>query len=183
MLRRFVLSLAAAAAVVSVPAVSQAQTVCVGINSCSLNPTASLTIPKVVRLALSSATVTLDTPDFATDSLNAQEPITTVSGINVRSNHPWTIAISSAATDWTYDPGVTGATGGARVRADLLFQVNCAGGTTAVSGTGQTIASGALTNTTNASVCLSTAFPADYASVKNRPGTYTLALTLTLAAN
>ena len=181
MFRRFVLA-AVAAVAVAVPAVSEAQSVCVGINTCSLTPTASLTIPKVVRLATTSSTVTLATPDFTTDSLNNQDVVTTLSGISVRANHAWSIAISSAATNWTYTPAA-GASGGDRVRADLLFQANCAGAFTALSGAGQTVSSGALTNGATASICLQTNFPNDYTSVKNRPGTYTLALTLTLTAS
>jgi hypothetical protein len=181
-MRRRVLQVFAATAVLALPSLAQAQLVCVGINSCTVSPTASLTIPKLVVLGVTSSTVTLNTPDFATDSLNAQAPSTTFSGISVRANHPWTLTISSAAATWTYTPAA-GASGGVRAREDLEFQVNCAGAWADVTGTGQAIASGAITNAASANVCLRTDFPNDYTNVKNRPGTYTLALTLTLAAN
>jgi hypothetical protein len=181
MYRRLVLSLAGAA-LLAVPATTQAQAVCVGINTCSLSPSASLTIPKVVRLATTSSLITLTTPDFSTDSLDGQQTTTTYGGISVRSNHDWTLNISSAAASWTYTPAV-GASGGARARSDLEFQANCAGGWTALAATAAPVASGTLTNGAAASVCLRTAFPADYTDPRNRPGTYTLALTLTLAAN
>ena len=182
MLRRLAV-VTAGAFLMSLPSVASAQSVlCVGIGTCSLTPTASLTIPKVVRLAVSSATITLDTPDFSTDSLDGQAPVTNFGGISVRANHPWTINISSADLAWTYT-GVSGVTDGARVLADLEFQANCADGWVELSAAAAPIATGALTNGVAASVCLRTAFPNDYTSLKNRPGTYTLALTLTLAAN
>ena len=181
MIRRIALSVAGAA-LVALPSLASAQAVCVGINTCSLTPSASLTIPKVVRLSAASSSITLATPDFATDSLNGQLTTTTFGGISVRANHAWTLNLSSSAASWTYTPAL-GATGGSRDLADLEFQANCGGGWTALSGTAAPIATGGLTNGATAGVCLRTAFPNDYASIKNRPGTYTLALQLTLSAN
>ncbi len=181
MLRRLIV-VAAGATLLAVPSVARAQSACVGINSCSLTPNASLTIPKVVRLGLSTAAITLDTPDFSTDSLNGQNTVTTFGGLSVRANHPWTINISSASAAWTYTPAA-GAAGGVRAREALEFQNGCAGGFSALSATASPIATGGITNGAAASVCLRTAFPNDYADAANRPGTYTLALTLTLAAN
>lgn len=181
MLRRLAV-VTAGAFLMSLPSVASAQIVCVGSITCSLTPTASLTIPKVVRLAVSTASIALATPDFSTDSLNGQATETTFGGISVRANHPWTINMSSAAAGWTYTPAL-GATGGVRVREDLEFQANCAGPWGALAAIAAPIATGALTNGVAAPVCLRTAFPNDYTSIKNRPGTYTLALTLTLAAN
>ncbi len=181
MLRRLVVA-SAAVVLLATPSIARAQLTCVGVNSCSLNPTASLTIPKVVRLSVSDATIALNTVDFATDSLDGQTAVTNFGGISVRANHPWTINLSSAAANWTYTPAA-GASGGARVREALEFQVNCAGGWSALAATASPIASGAVTNGSTANVCLRTNFPNDYADVANRPGTYTLALTLTLAAN
>jgi len=172
----------AVAALVALPSAAQAQAVCVGVGSCTLSPSTSLTIPKVVRLALASASIALTTPTFASDSLNGQLTETTFGGLNVRANHPWTLNVSSAAATWTYTPDV-GASGGSRDRADLEFQSGCAGAWTAMSATAAPIASGAITNGVAASVCFRTNFPNDYTDVRNRPGTYTLALTLTLAAN
>ncbi|HVH40299.1 MAG TPA: hypothetical protein VM764_09755 [Gemmatimonadaceae bacterium] len=173
---------AVGAALLSAPSVVSAQLTCVGVATCSLTPTASLTIPKVVRLAVSTTSIALNTVDFATDSLDGQDEVTTFGGISVRANHPWTINLSSAAAAWTYTPAA-GASGGARVREDLLFQANCAGAWIPLSATAAAVASGALTNGATADVCLSTNFPNDYTNVKNRPGTYSLAMTLTLAAN
>jgi len=182
MIRRLALSIAAGAALLAIPSVSQAQAVCVGIGNCTITPNASLTIPKVVRLAAASSAITLLTPDFSTDSLNGQQPVTNFGGISVRANHDWTLNVSAAAPTWTYTPAA-GAAGGARVRGDLEFQVGCAGSWAAMSGTAAAIATGTLTNSAVAGVCLRTIFPADYTDPRNRPGTYELALTLTLAAN
>lgn len=180
MLRRATL-MATAAALLALPGAAQAQAVCVGVNTCSINPSASLTIPKVVLLEAASTSITLDTPDFTLDSLNNQVTVTNFGGLNVRSNHDWSLSVSSAAAAWTYTPAA-GASGGARVREDLEFQANCGGGWTTLGAGAATIASGAVTNGTAASMCFRTAFPNDYSSVKNRPGSYTLALTLTITA-
>lgn len=181
MFRRIALSMVAAT-LVSLPSLASAQAVCVGIGSCSISPNASLTIPKVVRLAATSSSITLVTPDFSADSLNNQLTTTTFGGLSVRANHAWTLNLSSSASSWTYTPAA-GASGGSRDLADLEFQADCAGGWTALSGTAAPIATGGLTNGAAAGICFRTAFPNDYASVKNRPGTYTLALSLTISAN
>lgn len=180
MLRR-VTRLFTAAAIVVLPAVASAQAVCVGVNTCSINPNASLTIPKVVLLEAASSAITLSTPDFTTDSLDNQLTVTNFGGLNVRSNHDWNLSVSAASATWTYTPAA-GAAGGARDRADLEFQANCAGGWTAMAAAASTIASGSVTNGTAASMCFRTTFPNDYSSVKNRPGSYALALTLTITA-
>jgi hypothetical protein len=180
MLRRTTL-LATAALMLAVPATSSAQAVCVGVNTCSINPNASLTIPKVVLLEAASSAITLLTPDFTTDSLDNQLTVTNFGGLNVRSNHDWSLSVSAAAANWTYTPAA-GAAGGSRVRADLEFQANCAGGWTAMAAAASTISSGTVTNGTAASMCFRTTFPNDYSSVKNRPGSYALALTLTITA-
>jgi hypothetical protein len=171
--------LAGAALIAAIPVVSQAQTACVGAPSCSLNPVASLTIPKVVRLAVNADTVVVNTPTWATDSLNNQDVTTTFTGLNVRANHSWTINISAASANWNY----VGSEGGVRARETLLFQPNCTGGFTAVSGTPTLALSGARTNGATPNLCLQTNFPNDYESTANRPGTYNLTLTLTLAAD
>ena len=180
MIRRLALSVAGAA-LLAIPTESPAQALCVGINTCTILPSASLTIPKVVRLAATSTAITLATPDFSIDSLNGQQTVTPFAGISVRSNHDWTLNVSSAALLWTYTPAA-GAAGGERVRADLEFQANCLGGWAAIGAAAAPIASGLLTNGVAAPVCFRTTFPADYTSIKNRPGSYSLALTLTLAA-
>jgi len=166
-------------ALVAIPSLSQAQTTCIGSPSCALSPTVSLTIPKIVRFNISSASITLSTPTWATDSLSGASVTTTFAGLNIKANHAWTINISSAATDWTY----TGTEGGVRARETLEFQPNCTGGFTQVSATPTMVLSGALANGATPNLCLATNFPADYSSTANRPGAYTLAITLTLAAN
>ena len=92
-------AIAAGAILLAVPSLASAQLNCVGVGTCSLAPTASLTIPKVVRLATSASSLTLATPDFALDSLNGQTPTTSFAGITVRANHPWTINISFGVID------------------------------------------------------------------------------------
>ncbi len=181
MLRRAAVAVATVA-MLSLPSLAKAQLQCVGMDTCSISPTASLTIPKVVRLAADVSSIVLATPDFSADSLNGQSPTTVFNGLSVRANHPWSVNLSSAAANWTYTPAA-GASGGVRAREELEFQVNCAGAWAPLSAAAASIATGTITNGAAAQVCLRTAFPNDYENVANRPGTYTLALTLTLAAN
>src|SRR5262245_33633097 len=82
MVSRF-MKFAAVATLIALPTVAQAQLVCVGAPSCSINPSASLTIPKVVRLASTVSAITLTTPVFTTDSLSNQAVATTFNGLNV----------------------------------------------------------------------------------------------------
>lgn len=166
-------------AIVALPMFAVEAQVCVGAPSCSVNPTVSLTIPKVVRLAVTGVPIVLTTPNFATDSLDGQLVTTSFAGVSIRANHAWTVNVSAAATDWTY----TGTEGGVRAAGLLEYQPNCGGGYSAISATPTMALSGALTNSASPNLCLRTVFPADYSSLANRPGVYTLVVTLTLAAN
>lgn len=172
--------LVAGLAVVAMPMMVEAQAVCVGSPSCSLTPNVSLTIPKLVRLAMNTDSITLSTPNFATDSLNGQLVTTTYAGLNVRANAAWTLGVSTGAGAWTY---ASGGESGARTLAQLELESSC-GSTTwaAISGSAQQVASGARTNSAAASICLRTVFPADYADVANRPGVYQLPITILLTA-
>ena len=169
----------ALAAIVATPSASQAQLLCVGNVTCGVSPIVSLTIPRVVRLAVAQTTIVLDTLVWSTDSLNGQNVATTYAGVNVRSNMAWTINVSAAAANWTY----VGSELGVRPRATLLFQPNCAGVFSQMSAIPAMVLSGIRTNGASPNLCLQTNFPADYADAANRPGAYTLTLTLTLAAN
>lgn len=182
MSRSFV-RLVAGFALVAAPMVSvQAQSACVGQGAvgCSLVRPASLTIPKLVRLGITGASITLNTPDFATDSLNDQEVVTNSAAfVSVRSNTNWVLSVSTLATEWTY----AGSEGGARTLAQLQLESACGLGVWgAISSSAQQVAAGGLTNGASASICVRTVFPSDYTDAANRPGVYTLPLTISLTA-
>lgn len=182
MSRSFV-RLVAGFALVAAPMVSvQAQSACVGQGAvgCSLVRPASLTIPKLVRLAVAGDSITLNTPDFATDSLNGQTVVTNSAAfVSVRSNTNWVLNVSTAAAAWTY----VGSEGGARTLAQLELEAGCTTNTwAAISSSAQQVANGGLTNGAAAGICVRTVFPNDYTATANRPGVYQLPLTITLTA-
>jgi hypothetical protein len=180
---KYLVRLVAGLAVVGMPLFSaQAQDACVGAGDagCNIVTSASLTIPRLFRLSLTSDSITLATPTFATDSLAGQNIETTVAGLTVSANTDWVLNVSTAATDFTY----VGTEGGARAASMLEVEVVCASNTwsAVTTGGGVDAASGTAVNNAGGSLCLRTNFPADYASTANRPGVYQLPVTLTLAA-
>jgi hypothetical protein len=168
-------------AVVALPAFAQAQSACVGegATGCTLSPDVSLTIPKLVRLAIDADSITLTTPNWATDSLNGQLVTTTYAGVSIRANANWVLNVSTPDAAWTYN----GTESGARALAALELETTC-GSTTwnAISGSAQQVSSGSRTDAGSASICLRTSFPASYDDAANRPGVYQLAIDITLAA-
>lgn len=168
-------------AVVAMPALAQAQAACVGQDAtgCTLSPNVSLTIPKLVRLAIDADSITLNAPNWATDSLNGQVVTTTYAGVNVRANYAWVLNVSTAAGAWTYN----GTESGVRALATLELETACSSATwNAISASAQQVASGARTNSAAASICLRTSFPASYDDAANRPGVYQLPIDITLSA-
>jgi len=182
MSRSFV-RLMAGFALVAVPMVSvQAQGSCVGQGAvgCSLMRNASLTIPKLVLLQVAGDSITLNTPNFATDSLDGQLVVTNSAAfVSVKANTNWVLNVSTAASAWTY----IGSEGGARTLAQLELEAGCTlNAWSAISASATQVASGTLTNGASAGICLRTVFPDDYAATANRPGIYQLPLTITLTA-
>jgi hypothetical protein len=180
---KYLVRLVAGLAVVAMPLVAvQAQDACVGAGDagCAINTSASLTIPRLFRLSLSTDSITLATPNFATDSLDAQDVEITVAGLTVSANTDWVLNVSTAVTDFTY----VGSEGGARAASLLEVEVVCASNSWSpiTTGGGVDAATGVAVNNAAGSLCLRTNFPADYASTANRPGVYQLPVTITLAA-
>ncbi len=178
------LALAAAVAVPGTATVVQAQDVCVGAGNpgCTINTTASLTIPRLFRLAINADSITLAVPTWATDSLPglpASGIPTTVAGLLVSANTDWELQVSTAAANFVYN----GTEGGVRAASTLEVEATCSSNSwTAISGTPVVASSGSAVNNAAGSLCLRTVFPASYASLANRPGVYQLAVDLTLAA-
>lgn len=175
MVRRIV-RFAAVAALVAAPSMAQGQLVCAQQNACSLNPTATLTIPTLVRMEVPSLSITLD-GTAATDISGGASVIPGAFGnVNVRANADWNLTLGAGAATWTY----TGTAGGARDRETLEYSVG-AGAFTAMAASTQ-IATGTATNGQDIAVAFQATLPGDYSDPANRPGSYALALTLTLTA-
>lgn len=177
MLRRSVKFLAVAA-LVALPAVAQAQNVCAQQNSCSLQPTATLTIPTIVRMQVPSLAVTMNGATITDISGGTAVVPGTFGDVNVRANAAWNLTLAANAANWTYTGSASDA---ARAAATLQYSVNT-GAFASVSQTAATIATGAASNGQNVNVQFQATLPADYSDVANRPGSYALGLTLTLTA-
>jgi hypothetical protein len=177
MLRRSAMFVAAAA-LIALPAVAEAQLTCAQQLSCSLQPTATLTIPTIVRMQVPSLAVTLDGSTITDISGGAAVVPGAFGDVNVRANAAWNLTLLANSASWTY----TGTAGGARAANTLQYNVN-GGAFAAVSDvTAATLATGAASNGTNVNVQFQATIPSDYSDAANRPGTYELDLTLTLTA-
>jgi hypothetical protein len=179
MLRRTA-TFVAVAALIALPAVAEAQLVCAQQSSCSLQPTATLTIPTIVRMQVPSLTVTMDGSTITDISGGASVVAGPFGDVNVRANAAWNLTIAANAANWTYTP-LGGATGGVRAANTLQYSIN-SGAFAAMSQTAATVATGAASNGQNVNVQFQATIPADYSDPANRPGSYALGLTLTLTA-
>ena len=97
-------------ALVALPAVAQAQTVCAQQNTCSLVPTATLTIPRIVRMQVPSLAITLDGSAITDISGGASVIPGTFGDVNVRANAAWNLTLAANSANWTY----VGTAGGVR---------------------------------------------------------------------
>jgi hypothetical protein len=176
MLRRTA-TFVAAAALIALPAVAEAQLVCAQQSSCSLQPTATLTIPTIVRMQVPSLAVTLDGSSITDISGGAAVVAGPFGDVNVRANAAWNLTIAANAANWTY----TGSAAGVRAANTLQYSIN-SGAFAAISQTAATVATGAASNGQNVNVQFQATIPADYSDPANRPGSYALGLTLTLTA-
>lgn len=181
MLRRTV-KFVAVAALVALPSMAQAQLTCFGSGaasaSCNLQPTATLTIPSIVRMAVPSLAVTMNASSL-TDISGATVIPGTFGDVNVRANRGWTLTLASNAADWTYTGAALDAV---RSASTLQYSVN-SGAFASVSQTAATLASSTSpTVGTNVNVQFQAQIPGDFADPANRPGSYALGLILTLSA-
>lgn len=151
---------------------------CAGSNSCATTMTASVTVPALVSLGLSSASLALTPPapgDLTTGYVQDNGPT-----ITVKANRSWTLAIhTTAPTNWTY----TGANSGVKPITDLTWS-NTSGGTyAAITASAVAILSNqAKTNGANPTVFFRTLYPNDYSDARNAPGVYDLPVVFTLSA-
>jgi len=140
-------------------------------GSCSVNTSASITIPKVLQLTLSTISQTLAAPaeaDFDAGHKDAAGPIATV-----RTNAAWNLQIKAAAATWTA-AGV-----GARANkpaADLEWSNVSGSGYAGLTTSGTTVTSGTATAATNTSFF----YRVLYGWTVDTPGTYSLVVVFTL---
>ena len=175
-LKLAILALVAAAG--SVPATAAAQcTVSGAPANCAVPATASVTAGRVVRLQMSAGSTTLTAPTPA--DFDAGFNATTGPTLTVSANAPWTLNIRAAAATWTASntsPGAPAWT--AKPAGDLQWSTLPSGAFAALSTTDVSLVSGAAT----ASSATTLYFQTLYNWTSDTPGSYSLAIVLTLTS-
>jgi hypothetical protein len=152
---------------------------CVGIGSCNATNTASVIVPSLIKLGMSSATTTLTPPDA--NQIEAGATIYDAGPtFSIKSNRSWTLRIKTTATpNWTY----AGSEGGVKPISDLTWSNAVAGTYAAITTADADVAVGATsTNSGTAEVHFRTLWTNDFTSFGNAPGTYSLPIVFTLSA-
>lgn len=181
--RLLALAIAAGAALAATPAHAQLNCNNVGATSasCAVNVVASLTMPTIAYLETTSNSQALTAPAYA-DLGSSKEDAGPV--LTVKANRSWTVKATPAAanaTSWTY----TGGASGVKPASDLLVhnasaaEASYAPITTAG---GVTLGSGSATNAGTVNTFFRTKYASSLADASNAPGTYSLTVVLTLAA-
>jgi hypothetical protein len=146
-------------------------------GSCFVTTSATLTIPDVMQLTLTSTSTALTAPasaDYDAGYVADAGPTATI-----KSNRAWRLQISAAAATWTASntqPGVNART--SKPAADLAWATASGGPFTALGVTPVTAASGAAT----AGAPRSFFFRTSYSWGLDTPGAYSLAVVFTLLA-
>lgn len=183
MSRSFV-RLMAGFALVAVPMVAvEAQTCEVAAGSCGVDFDATLNVPVLASLDVNAGgSLAFPTPNWAAFFANPQLTYTVAqTQFTVRSNSPYSIAISAGAWDQPAGAG--------RVAADVTFDVLAAGDACAAGviqartiASASVVSGGLPVGGLARELCLALEIPGNLASNKLIPGDYTLPLTLTISA-
>lgn len=143
-----------------------------GPTSCTINTTASMTIPVILRMTIGSATSsfgTLTSADYDTGQKVIAGP-----AVTVKANQSWNVQVASSATFWT-------ASGGARANkplADLLWGATSGGSFTPVTTAGAQFGNGTGTGGTVAPMF----FKSLWSYSLDSPGTYSIVVNFTLVS-
>jgi hypothetical protein len=177
---RVVVALAAMAAVMCAPSVTEAQGSCSRSNSGSCSTSASSgnvtegTIAKAVQAVITAGSTASITATAA--AYNAGYAEFQGATLTVRANKAWNLTISSSASAWT---NVGSGSRASKPVADLSWATSQAGTYTALSATATTVTSGAAA-TSGTTVNLWHRAKLSWTS--DTPGTYILPVTVTLTA-
>lgn len=146
---------------------------------CSVNTTASVTVPTMVRLNVAGAgAIALTSPTDA--DLDAGYVQDEGPAITVRANRAWTLAVhTTAATNWTY----VGSESGVKPISDLEWS-NTADGTFAAITTSaaSVVENQARTNNGLPTIFFRTLYSNDFSNDRNAAGSYSIPLVFTLTA-
>lgn len=146
---------------------------------CSVNTTASVTVPTMVRLTVAGAGAIALTSPTTTD-LDAGFVQDNGPAITVRANRAWTLSVhTTAATNWSY----TGTEAGVKPIGDLTWS-NTATGTYSAIGTSaaSVVENQARTNAGAPTIFFRTLYTNDFSNDRNAAGSYSIPLVFTLTA-
>lgn len=158
---------------------AQAQLTCTvnNVANCTVGGTATaainVTIQQATRVTLASSTVTIPQPTDASYTAGFGSPGSV--NFEVRSNAPWRVSISSSSTTWSFSPPSARSD---KPRADLQWATAPGGPYTDLSAAITSIATGTATNSTVQTLYLRS----KYDWTLDRPGTYSIAVQVTLTA-
>ena len=179
---RRVLAVTAIAALV--PAAAQAQAASCFFNvaaasagSCNIAASAAVTVPKLGRLSVADSSIAFTQPDWDAFLQNpaATTTVTNVQ-IDIRSNATYNLTMTPGSWSSAWAVGDVSYKIGGSVCTDAT------GATTLATGSNSLITSGGATNGNTQQLCLALTYPGDLSNAKLAPGSYTLPITLTLAA-
>jgi hypothetical protein len=165
-------AVSAAVVLMGVTMKAEAQATCTG-NPCSVQVTASATVPDILRLTLSSATANLGAPtesDFDAGFLDAVGPTA-----SVKANRPWHVDVAGGAAVFAY----TGSLTNPNKPANQLLWGTSAGAYGNNMGSSALLASGA-SGTGSASQAIY--FRTLWSWANDVAGSYSLVVNFTLAA-
>ena len=160
----------AAAALFGLSQGASAQT-CSG-NPCNVNNTASVTVGTVLKLTLSSITTALTPPDQTAYDNGYQ--LDNGPAATVKANRPWTLKISSAASNWTAANGAKAS----KAAGDLQWGTVSGGPYTGLTTSAASVTTGTGTSGTAQNFFYKTLW--GYAT--DTPGDYSLVVVYTLTA-
>ena len=147
--------------------------------NCTVGTTLSMTVPSIMELTLGGIAVSLNKPEGIADFDASGKVTTTTTGpsVDVRSNRAFKVQISSAA-NFSHTPVNLGGTY-TKPAAELAWSVDGGNSSTPMTISPTTIGSGSATN---ASDTQTVTYLTSYDITKDKPGTYSLAVTFTLVA-
>lgn len=139
--------------------------------ACTVNSTASVTVPAVLQLTLSSITTALTAPTAA--NFDAAGVPDAGPSVTVKANKGWTLKIAAGAASFTGSGGANLA----KASTDLAWSTTVAGTFTGLVTGGATV----LTSATGSSVTQNMFYQTSWHSATDTPGTYSLVVAYTLS--
>jgi len=139
--------------------------------SCSVNNTASVTVPIVMKLLLSSITTSLTVP--GADNYDSTAVADNGPTATVKANKGWTLKIAAQAATWT----AAGGANAAKAAADLAWSTAANGTFAGLTTAGATV----LTSAVGSKTIQPLFYQTSWHSASDTPGTYSLVVVYTLS--